>query len=69
MKKKKKYKRAFRVACELLNGDVLYGIDADKIFEIMMKKKGIVGSFSYEKYILKNLDFLERGGETDESLS
>ena len=69
MKKKKKYKRAFRVACELLNGDVLYGIDADKIFEIMMKKKGIVGSFSYEKYILKHLDFLERGGETDESLS
>ena len=65
MKKKKKYKRAFRVACELLNGDVLYGIDADKIFEIMMKKKGIVGSFSYEKYILKHLDFLERGGETE----
>ena len=36
------YKRAFKIACELLNGACLYGVDADSIFEAMMKKDGVV---------------------------
>lgn len=56
------YKNAFRVACELLNGDVLFGIDSDRIFEEVMKKEGCVGSDSYERYILEHLEYLMHGG-------
>ena len=56
------YKNAFKVACELLNGDVLFGIDSDRIFEEVMKKEGCVGSDSYEKYILEHLEYLMHGG-------
>ena len=62
MTRYKKYKRAFNVACELLNGDYLFGYDKDKIFEEMMKKDGMVSSDSYEEFILKNLNRL-RGKE------
>lgn len=55
------YRRAFKIACELLNGSVLYGIDADKIYEIMAAKEGVVSSDSYESYILNNLQELDRG--------
>ena len=55
------YCRAFKIACELLNGSILYGIDADRIFEIMMAKDGVVSSNSYESYILNNLQELDRG--------
>ena len=55
------YRRAFKIACELLNGDVLYGIDADKIYELMMKKDGVISSSSYEEYILNHLQELDQG--------
>ena len=55
------YRRAFKIACELLNGSVLYGVDADKIFEIMMEKDGIVDNYSYEEYILNHLQELDHG--------
>ena len=54
-----KYKRAFKVACELLNGDMLYGYDTDRIFEECMKKDGVVSEKSYEEFILRNLKRLE----------
>lgn len=56
------YKKAFGVACELLNDSWLYGWDRDKIFEKMMEKDGVVSSRSYERFILENLDYLTNGG-------
>lgn len=55
------YRRAFKIACELLSGACLYGVDTDSIFEDAMNKDGIVDSESYEKYILSHLDELDHG--------
>lgn len=55
------YRRAFKIACELINGAVLYGYDIDKIFEILMDEGGIVTNESYEDYILNHLDELDHG--------
>ncbi len=55
------YKRAFKIACELLNGAILYGVDSEKIFEVMMNKDGIVDNESYENYILLHMDELDHG--------
>lgn len=62
------YRRAFKIACELLNGDVLYGIDADTIFKIMMNKDGMTSSSSYEEYILNHLQDLDHGQYAIEAL-
>lgn len=53
---KAQYKRAFEIACDLLNGSVLYGIDADNIFGLIMQEYDIVSTFEYQKFILKHLD-------------
>ena len=53
-----KYKKAFKVACELLNNGYLYGYDTDAIFNECMEHDGVVSSSSYEKFILNNLDKL-----------
>lgn len=58
MTEHRKYKKAFKIACELLNGCILYGYDNDRIFSEMMEKDGVVSSDSYEKFILANLDRL-----------
>ena len=55
------YKRAFKIACELLNGAILYGVDTDKIYEIIMNKDGMVDNESYEEYILSHMDELDHG--------
>ena len=52
------YKTAFQIACALLNGDNLYGTDAESIFSEIMKKDGCVCSFDYENYILTHLNEL-----------
>lgn len=65
MTKHRKYKKAFRIACDLLNGSVLYGYDTDRIFEEMMKKNGFVSSFSYEDFILEHLDRLSGKGANE----
>lgn len=62
MTKYRRYKRAFKIACELLNGSYLYGYAADRIFEEMMKKDGVVSSVSYEDFILEHLDVLRGNG-------
>ena len=62
MTKYRKYKKAFRIACDLLNGSYLYGYDTDRIFEEMMKKDGVVSSSSYEDFILEHLDRLSGKG-------
>ena len=58
LKELRKYRSAFQIACELLNGSILYGYDTDRIFEEIMEKDGVVLSNSYEEFILNNLDRL-----------
>lgn len=53
---RKKYKRALRIACELLNGATIYGVDADTIFAYVLETDGCVGASDYEKFILNNID-------------
>lgn len=65
MTKYRKYKKAFQIACELLNGSILYGYDADRIFEEMIEKDGCVGSISYEEFILTHLDRLSGKAESE----
>lgn len=65
MTKHRKYKKAFRIACELLNGSVLYGYDTDRIFEGIMEQNGVVSSFSYEDFILEHLDRLSGKGANE----
>lgn len=64
MTERRKYKKAFRIACELLNGDILYGYDSDRIFAELMEKDGVVSAFSYEEFILNNLDRLTGASPT-----
>ena len=61
------YRRAFKIACDLLNGDILYGVDTDKIYEIMMQKDDVVSSSSYEEYILNHLQELDKGQYANET--
>ncbi len=56
MSKVRKYKRAFRIACELLNGSVIYGIDNDSLFGHLLDTEGVVSFVEYEEFILNNLD-------------
>ena len=60
---KAQYKRAFEIACDLLNGGILYGIDSDFIFEFMLKKNGVCSALSYQAFILKYLDRFDDNGE------
>jgi len=55
------YHRAFKIACDLLSGGILFGVDTDKIFELMMQKDGIVSNSSYEEYILTHMQELDQG--------
>lgn len=50
------YKRAFEIACDLLNDSIIYGIDTDNLFEHLMHKYGVVSTFEYQEFILENLD-------------
>ena len=61
----RKYKKAFKIACKLLNGDFLYGYDDVIIFEELMKKDGFVSSRTWEDFILNNLKRLS-GMESEE---
>ena len=57
------YENAFKIACALLNGDILYGIDSNTIFSETMKKDGCICSVDYEDYILTHLNTLMYGEE------
>lgn len=60
------YEIAFNIACDLLNGGILYGYDADRIFEEIMKKQGSVSSLDYRDYILEHLEELGKEYLTEE---
>ena len=52
------YEEAFKIACEMLNGTMIGGVNKDYIFEHMMDKDGIVTTESYEEFILEHIDQL-----------
>ena len=56
MTRSRKYRKAFKIACELLNGGRIYGIDADLLFKKMLGDDWVVASSSYEDFVLNNLD-------------
>lgn len=63
------YKRAFYVACDLLNGSTIYGIDADRLFEILMDREGVVSTNTYFEFIRDNLDrFSDNDVERDKAI-
>lgn len=49
-------KKAFEIACDLLSGSYIYGIDADNIFGLIMREYGIVSVQEYQCFILNHLD-------------
>lgn len=53
---KAQYKKAFEIACDLLSGGILYGIDADYLFDLIMQEYDMVCTFDYQKFILEHLD-------------
>lgn len=56
MTDKRRYKRAFHIACELLNANYIYGVNTDNIFAYIMERDESVCSFDLEDFILNNLD-------------
>lgn len=55
-KRNKKLEKALEVACELLNGGVIYGIDADTLWSKVMESEGYVSSWNIKDFILANID-------------
>lgn len=55
-RKIKKLEKALKVACELLNGGVIYGIDADTLWSKVMESEGYVSSWNIKDFILANID-------------
>lgn len=53
---KAQFRRAFEIACDLLCGAYLYGIDTDKLFSLVMDKYEVVSMLEYQEFILENLD-------------
>lgn len=51
-----KTRKAFLISCELLNCANIYGIDSDKLFELVMGEKGVVSGFTLAEWILRNID-------------
>ncbi len=60
---KAQYKRAFEIACDLLNGGSLYGIDVDNLFALIMQEYEVVSTLEYQKFILEHLDRFDDNGE------
>ena len=59
MAKRISYKRAFEIACDLLIGSNIAGIDADKLFELCMndpKYEGVISHYTYMDFIVNNID-------------
>lgn len=57
------YKRAFEIACDLLNGSNIYGIDDDVLFAQLMQEYGVVSTLQYQKFILEHLDRFDDNDE------
>lgn len=51
-----KYKRGFEIACRLLNGDNIYGVDANNLNKYLKTTHETITAFSYCFFIIRNLD-------------
>lgn len=52
----KKLEKALEITCELLNGGMIYGIDAETLWNKVMKLDGVVSSEIIKEFILTNID-------------
>jgi len=55
-RKIKKLEKALEITCELLNGGMIYGIDADTLWSKIMEIDGVVSSGIIKEFILTNID-------------
>ncbi len=55
-KRNKKLEKALETTCELLNGGMIYGIDADTLWSKIMEIDGVVSSGIIKEFILTNID-------------
>lgn len=69
IKRNKKLEKALEIACELLNGGVIYGIDADTLWSKVMESEGYVSSWNIKDFILDNIDrFSDDDEERNEAI-
>lgn len=55
-KKIKRLEKALEITCELLNGGMIYGIDAETLWNKIMELEGVVSSGIIKEFILTNID-------------
>ena len=55
-KRNKNLEKALEIACELLNGSIIYGIDADTLRSKIMESEGYVTSWNIKDFIIANID-------------
>ena len=51
-----KENKALAIACDLMLGAFIYGIDSDRLFEIVMNEEGLVYADNMAEWIEKNID-------------
>ncbi len=54
--RKKRLEKALEVACELMNGSIIYGIDEETLWNKIMEIDGVVSSGIIKEFILANID-------------
>jgi hypothetical protein len=55
-KREIRLEKALETTCELLNGGMIYGIDAETLWNKVMELEGYVSSWNIKDFILKNID-------------
>ena len=55
-KRNKNLEKALKVTCELLNGCIIYGIDAETLRSKVMELEGYVTSWNIKDFIIANID-------------
>jgi hypothetical protein len=55
-KRERRLEKALETTCELMNGSILYGIDADTLWNKIMELEGYVSPWNLKEFILNNLD-------------
>lgn len=55
-KKYQNLEKALEIACELMNGSIIYGVDKDELWQRVMESERYVSSLNIENFILANID-------------
>jgi len=56
IRNKRRLEKALETTCELLNGGMIYGIDAETLWNKVMELEGYVSSWNIKDFILANID-------------